>query len=101
MVSNAALAGSSKNPAIIRHSLLHAIQLEVRDILDWGYLMGSAIFLSVLAALVGAQIAAKKFHPFRYWATIVASATAEAAIGPTQAPGTAPTCSSGGCFDVK
>jgi uncharacterized membrane-anchored protein len=43
---------------------------------DHGYLVSSAIFLSVLVILVGIQIAAKKFHPFLYWATIVASTTA-------------------------
>jgi uncharacterized membrane-anchored protein len=40
-----------------------------------GYLIGSAIFLSALIALVVIQVAAKKFHPFLYWATIVASTT--------------------------
>jgi uncharacterized membrane-anchored protein len=44
--------------------------------MDLGYLTGTAIFLSALVVLVGAQIAAKKFHPFLYWATIVASTTA-------------------------
>src|ERR1700719_2810522 len=44
--------------------------------LDWGYLTGTAIFLSLLAVLVIAQIAVRKFHPFLYWATIVASTTA-------------------------
>jgi uncharacterized membrane-anchored protein len=44
--------------------------------LNWGYLIGSAIFMSLLVALVVMQIAAKKFHPFLYWATIVASTTA-------------------------
>jgi uncharacterized membrane-anchored protein len=44
--------------------------------LGWGYLAGSAIFLALLAVLVAAQIAAYKFHPFLYWATIVASTTA-------------------------
>ena len=43
--------------------------------LDWGYLAGSALFAAVLAGLVIAQIAAKKFHPFLYWATIIASTT--------------------------
>src|ERR1700757_4301943 len=43
--------------------------------LKWGYLTGTAIFLGLLAALVIAQILAKKFHPFLYWATIVASTT--------------------------
>ncbi len=44
--------------------------------LNWGYLTGTAIFLSLLVVLVGMQIAARKFHPFLYWATIVASTTA-------------------------
>src|SRR4051795_8598285 len=44
--------------------------------LGWGYLTGTAIFLSLLVVLVILQIAAKKFHPVLYWATIVASTTA-------------------------
>src|SRR5689334_7366520 len=44
--------------------------------LNWGYLAGTAIFLGLLAALVVAQTAAKRFHPLLYWATIVASTTA-------------------------
>ena len=43
---------------------------------DLGYLTGTAIFLSALLVLVVIQIAAKKFHPFLYWSTIVASTTA-------------------------
>lgn len=43
--------------------------------LNWGYLTGTAIFLSTLVALVIVQIIAKRFHPFLYWATIVASTT--------------------------
>jgi uncharacterized membrane-anchored protein len=43
--------------------------------LNWGYLVGTAIFLSALVVLVVLQIAAKKFHPLLYWATIVASTT--------------------------
>jgi uncharacterized membrane-anchored protein len=43
---------------------------------NWGYLVGTAIFLSLLVILVVLQIAAKKFHPVLYWATIVASTTA-------------------------
>jgi uncharacterized membrane-anchored protein len=43
--------------------------------LDWGYLAGTAIFLALLIALVTAQIVARKFHPFLYWATIIASTT--------------------------
>jgi uncharacterized membrane-anchored protein len=44
--------------------------------LNWGYLTGTAIFLSLLAVLVCMQIAAKKFNPLLYWAAIVASTTA-------------------------
>jgi uncharacterized membrane-anchored protein len=44
--------------------------------LNWGYLLGTALFLSLLVALIVLQIAAKKFHPVLYWATIVASTTA-------------------------
>jgi uncharacterized membrane-anchored protein len=40
-----------------------------------GYLIGTAIFVALLIVLVTAQILAKKFHPFLYWATIVASTT--------------------------
>ena len=43
--------------------------------LGWGYLTGTAIFLALLIGLVIAQIVAPKFHPFLYWATIVASTT--------------------------
>jgi uncharacterized membrane-anchored protein len=43
--------------------------------LDWGYLTGTLIFLPALVLLVVAQIVAKRFHPFLYWATIVASTT--------------------------
>ena len=43
--------------------------------LNWGYLTGTALFLSLLTVLVIAQILAKKFHPSLYWATIVASTT--------------------------
>jgi uncharacterized membrane-anchored protein len=44
--------------------------------LNWGYLLGTALFLSLLVIFVILQIAAKKFHPWLYWATIVASTTA-------------------------
>jgi uncharacterized membrane-anchored protein len=43
--------------------------------LNWGYLTGTAIFLGALVILVALQIASKKFRPFLYWATIVASTT--------------------------
>ena len=41
-----------------------------------GYVIGTAIFGSVLAALVWMQVAAKRFHPTLYWATIIASTMA-------------------------
>ncbi|MGB6171590.1 MAG: hypothetical protein WBG12_06465 [Xanthobacteraceae bacterium] len=44
--------------------------------LNWGYLLGTALFLSLLVIFVILQIAAKKFHPYLYWATIVASTIA-------------------------
>jgi len=44
--------------------------------MDLGYLTGTAIFVTLLIMLVALQIAAKKFHPWLYWATIVASTTA-------------------------
>jgi uncharacterized membrane-anchored protein len=44
--------------------------------LDLGYLVGTAIFLTIFVALAAWQISAKRFHPFLYWATIIASTTA-------------------------
>jgi uncharacterized membrane-anchored protein len=44
--------------------------------LNWGYLVGTALFLSLLLVLVILQIAATRFRPWLYWATIVASTTA-------------------------
>jgi uncharacterized membrane-anchored protein len=41
-----------------------------------GYLVGTAIFGVLLIVLVWAQIRARKFNPWLYWATIVASTTA-------------------------
>jgi uncharacterized membrane-anchored protein len=43
--------------------------------LNWGYLAGSALFLTALVVLVAMQILARKFHPVLYWLTIVASTT--------------------------
>ena len=40
-----------------------------------GYLIGTAIFGILLVVLVWAQIRSKKFNPWLYWATIVASTT--------------------------
>ncbi|PLY39699.1 hypothetical protein CSZ94_24895 [Janthinobacterium sp. ROICE36] len=43
--------------------------------MNLGYLIGTAIFLAVFLTAVFAQIKAKKFHPFLYWATIIATTT--------------------------
>lgn len=40
-----------------------------------GYLVGTAIFGALLLGLVWAQIRARSFNPWLYWATIVASTT--------------------------
>lgn len=44
--------------------------------MNLGYLVGTVIFLTVLVALVWLQVRARRFHPFLYWATIIASTTA-------------------------
>ena len=49
--------------------------------LDLGYLVGTAIFAVVFAVAVAAQIRARAFHPWLYWATIVATTT----VGTTMA----------------
>ena len=41
-----------------------------------GYLIGTAIFLSLLAVMVFLQIRAERFNPWLYWTTIIASTTA-------------------------
>lgn len=41
-----------------------------------GYLIGTAIFGVILIVLASSQIRARRFHPWLYWATIVASTTA-------------------------
>ncbi|MGH6682855.1 MAG: COG4705 family protein [Pseudolabrys sp.] len=43
--------------------------------LNWGYLAGTALFAVALIALVAFQIIARKFRPFLYWTTIIASTT--------------------------
>jgi uncharacterized membrane-anchored protein len=40
-----------------------------------GYLIGTAIFAVIFVVAVGAQIAARRFHPFLYWFVIVATTT--------------------------
>ncbi|MFC5429836.1 hypothetical protein ACFPTO_13665 [Paraburkholderia denitrificans] len=43
--------------------------------LNLGYLIGTLIFFVAFVVLVSAQIRARKFYPFLYWATIVATTT--------------------------
>jgi uncharacterized membrane-anchored protein len=45
-----------------------------------GYAVSSAIFFTIFIVAVVAQVAAKRFHPFLYWAVIVASTTAGTTI---------------------
>lgn len=40
---------------------------------DYGYLVGAAVFLAIFLVAVVVQIASRKFHPFIYWTTIVAT----------------------------
>jgi uncharacterized membrane-anchored protein len=44
--------------------------------LDWGYAIGSALFIGIFVVAVAAQITARSFRPFLYWAVIVATTTA-------------------------
>lgn len=41
-----------------------------------GYLLGTAIFATVLSVLLVAQIRADRFHPLLYWAVIMATTLA-------------------------
>ena len=43
--------------------------------MNLGYLIGTAIFASVFVVAVVAQIRATRFHPFLFWAVIVATTT--------------------------
>jgi len=43
---------------------------------ELGYLLSSVIFIVPLIVLVITQVRALRFHPFLYWATIIASTTA-------------------------
>ena len=44
--------------------------------MNLGYLVGTAIFATILVVLVWRQVAASRYRPFLYWATIIASTTA-------------------------
>ncbi|MGB5472407.1 MAG: hypothetical protein WBQ78_02885 [Gammaproteobacteria bacterium] len=43
--------------------------------MNLGYLTATAIFAAIFIAAVGVQIAAKRFHPYVYWTTIIATTT--------------------------
>ncbi|MCF7767304.1 hypothetical protein [Achromobacter pulmonis] len=43
--------------------------------MNLGYLVGTGIFAVVFLAAVVAQVKAKRFHPFLYWVTIIATTT--------------------------
>ncbi|MEO6051005.1 MAG: hypothetical protein ABIP78_06700 [Pyrinomonadaceae bacterium] len=45
------------------------------DAHPYGYLIGTGIFAVIFFAAVAAQIRAKRFHPFLYWLTIIATTT--------------------------
>src|SRR3569832_531137 len=49
--------------------------------MDLGYAVSTVVFLLCFAAAVTAQVKAKSFHPFLYWATIVVSTS----VGTTMA----------------
>ncbi len=44
--------------------------------MNLGYAVSSAIFVAIFIVTAAAQVAAKRFHPFLYWAVIVATTTA-------------------------
>jgi uncharacterized membrane-anchored protein len=46
-----------------------------------GYLVGTAIFAAIFVVAVVAQVKARRFHPFFYWVTIIATTT----VGTTMA----------------
>lgn len=49
--------------------------------MNLGYLVGTLIFAAIFLVMVAAQIYAKRFHPFLYWITIIATTT----VGTTMA----------------
>jgi uncharacterized membrane-anchored protein len=49
--------------------------------MNLGYLVGTLIFAAIFIVAVVAQIKAKRFHPFLYWVTIIATTT----VGTTMA----------------
>src|SRR6202142_2312194 len=43
--------------------------------LNLGYAVASLIFLAFFGAALAAQVASKRYHPFAYWAVVVATTT--------------------------
>lgn len=43
--------------------------------MNLGYLVGTAIFSAIFFIAVAAQISSRRFHPFLYWTTIIATTT--------------------------
>lgn len=43
--------------------------------MNLGYLLGTTIFAVVFAIAVTAQVSARRYHPFLYWTTIIATTT--------------------------
>ncbi|MDB5858981.1 MAG: Membrane protein [Ramlibacter sp.] len=43
--------------------------------LNLGYAVASLIFLALFAVTLAAQVASKRYHPFTYWAVVVATTT--------------------------
>src|SRR5476649_2348457 len=84
-MNQAVKAGLSKVPAvtlgfwiikIIATTLGETGGDAVSMSLDLGYAVASMIFIGIFLVAVFAQIAVKSFHPFLYWAVIVATTTA-------------------------
>ena len=57
-------------------SLFHAD----KDANNGGYLIGTCLFMALFIAAVVVQITMKRFHPFIYWVTIVATTTVGTAM---------------------
>src|SRR5579864_3009933 len=43
--------------------------------LNLGYAVSSLIFLAFFAAALAVQVASKRYHPFAYWAVVIATTT--------------------------
>jgi uncharacterized membrane-anchored protein len=43
--------------------------------MDLGYLLATAVFAAIFLLAVAAQIRSRRFHPFLYWVTIIATTT--------------------------